>query len=253
MANARSPNYPAFGLPEGIDRARKVYDREHTHKAPKEVIAKALGYQGINGKSLTVLSTLKKYGLLEEVGKDLKISTDALTILVEPISSLERAEAIRRAAFAPVLFDEIRKTYGETIPSDENLRSFLLRKGFLQAAVDAPIRAYRETIGLVNSLPKEENGEIPETDKVSPMNTEVQSGKPNPAAAQNPASASLKGAGAAFAIPNGKQVGSAIPVSPTCSMTIIADGEVTQEGLERLVAYIELIKTWFAANDQTVQ
>ena len=44
---------------------------------------------------------------------------------------------------------------------------------------------------------------------------------------------------------NGKQVGSAIPVSQTCSMTIIADGEVTQEGLGRLVEYINLIKTWF--------
>lgn len=250
MANARSPNYPAFGLPEGIERARKVYDREHTHKAPKEVIAKALGYQGINGKSLTVLSTLKKYGLLEEVGKDLRISADTLTILVEPISSLERADAIRRAAFAPVLFDEIRKTYGDTIPSDENLRSFLLRKGFLQAAVDAPIRAYRETIGLVNSLPKAENGGIPEEHGEPDMDTTT---------VQESSISSLPrntGKGTATQtqpLPNGKQVGSAIPVTANCSMTIIADGEVTQAGLERLVAYINLIKDWFPVSDQSMQ
>ena len=44
-------------------------------------------------------------------------------------------------------------------------------------------------------------------------------------------------------------VGSAIPVSPDCSMTIIADGEVTQEGLERLKSYIDLIKTWVLESD----
>jgi len=210
MANARSPNYPAIGLQSAIDRAAKIYEKEHTHKAPSDVVAKALGYQGLNGKSLTVLSALKKYGLLEDIGKELKISQDALIILVEPQSSLERAAAIRRAAFAPVLFDEIRKNYGETIPSDENLRAFLLRKGFLSSAVDAPIRAYRETIGLVNSLPKEDNSEIPGDEAPLGMNSETQTDKPKtPPAKITPQS------GGAMALPNGKQVGSAIPVTAT--------------------------------------
>lgn len=171
MAKARSPNYPAISLPEAIERIRKVYDKEHTHKAPSDVIAKALGYAGINGKSLGILSALKKYGLLEEIGKELKVSQDGLLILVDPTHSLERAAAIRRAAFAPVLFEEIKKNYGESVPSDENLRSFLLKKGFLQSAVDAPIRAYRETIGLVNSLPKEDNSDIPNEEQETAMNS----------------------------------------------------------------------------------
>jgi hypothetical protein len=49
----------------------------------------------------------------------------------------------------------------------------------------------------------------------------------------------------------GKQVGSAIPVSDECSMTIVADGVVTQEGLERLKQYIDLIKTWFPSQRET--
>lgn len=153
MARVRSPNYPSISLPDAIERARKVYDREHTHKAAPEVIAKALGYSGVNGSSLGVMSAMKKYGLLEEVGKDWKVSTDALTILVDPPTSMERADAIRRAAKAPALFATLLEEYGEKPPSDENLRAYLLKRGFAQSAVDAPIRSYRETLEFVSKLP----------------------------------------------------------------------------------------------------
>ena len=161
-------------------------------------------------------------------------------VKVERISLIE--SEVRRAAFAPVLFDEIRKNYGDSVPSDENLRAFLLRKGFTQSAVDAPIRAYRETIGLVNSLPKMENEEVLDNDEEPTVDTQTQQ-QQKPDAKRPP----LGG----VALANGKQVGSAIPVTPNCSMTIIADGDVTQEGLERLVTYIDLIKTWFPANDKS--
>jgi hypothetical protein len=149
MARVRSPNYPNISLPEAIDRVRKVYDKEHTHKAPPEVIAKALGYNGLNGASMSVISALKKYGLLEEVGKEIKVSVDALTILVDPVDSRERQEAIVKAAFLPALFVDLREQYGSVVPSDENMRAFLLKKGFAQSAVDIPIRSYRETIAYV--------------------------------------------------------------------------------------------------------
>lgn len=157
MARVRSPNYPSISLPEAIERARKVYDREHTHKAAPEVIAKALGYAGLNGSSLSAISALKKYGLLEDVGKDWKISQAALLILVDPPESSERADAIRRAAHAPALFATLLEEYGEKAPSDENLRAFLLKRGFAQSAVDAPIRAYRETLEFVSKLPGAKN------------------------------------------------------------------------------------------------
>lgn len=171
MARVRSPNYPAVSLPEAIERARKVYEKEHTHKAPPEVVAKALGYSGLNGASLSLISALKKYGLLEEVGKDLKVSHQGLTILVDPKDSVERAKLIRQAAFAPALFSELQGQYGESVPSDENLRSYLLKRGFAQSAVDFPIRAYRETIALVSDLPKEDNASVPECNEETQMHS----------------------------------------------------------------------------------
>jgi hypothetical protein len=157
MARVRSPNYPAISLPEAIERVRKIYNKEHTSKASPDVVVKAMGYNGLNGASMTILSALKKYGLLEEVGKELKVSHAALTILVDQKDSEDRISAIRQAAFAPALFSELRQQYPDAIPSDDNMRSFLLKRGFLQSAVDAPIRAYRETMALVSELQKEDN------------------------------------------------------------------------------------------------
>ncbi len=146
----RSPNYPTISLPDALDRARRVYNKEHLHKAGAEVICKAMGYTGANGSSLGILSALKKYLLLDEVGKDLKISADALTILVDPQSSPARITAIRKAARAPALFQTLFEEFGETLPSDENLRAYLLKRGFAQSAVDTPIRTYRETLEFVS-------------------------------------------------------------------------------------------------------
>jgi|SRR5450759_3223009 len=169
MARVRSPNYPSVSLIKAIELAGKIYKVEHTHTAAPIVVAKAIGYSGLNGASLGAISALKKYGLLDEKGKDLKISSDALTILVDPKDSTERIEAIRKAAFMPSLFAELQKQYGETLPSDENLRSFLLKRGFAQSMVDSPIRSYRETIGLVNEVSSGYNEPHPDIDEGNQM------------------------------------------------------------------------------------
>lgn len=146
---ARSPNYPALSLSRALEFARRVYDKNHLHKAAPTVVATAMGYTSLNGNSSTAISALKKYGLLEDVGKDLKVTQGALAILVEPVGSPERARAIVNAAFLPKLFGEINVEYPGRPPSDDILRSFLLRNGFVQSTVDLPIRAYRETMELI--------------------------------------------------------------------------------------------------------
>lgn len=147
----RSPNYPACSLQKALDYARKIYSTNHLHKAPREVVAKAMGYGSLNGGSLTALSALKKYGLVEEDGSGLKITEDALTALVEPPNSPNRARTLVKLATKPELFAELQAAYPGPIPGDEILRSWLLRKGFLQNTVELPIRAYRETMELAEA------------------------------------------------------------------------------------------------------
>lgn len=148
---ARSPNYPQISLVRAIDLTAKLYDKAHTHKVSSAVVASALGYTGLNGASQGVISALKKYGLIEGVGdSEFKVSKDGLTIVVDPKNSTERATAILRAAFRPSLFAELRAEYGDKPPkSDDFLRAFLLKRGFVQSVVDTPIRTYRETMELV--------------------------------------------------------------------------------------------------------
>jgi hypothetical protein len=147
----RSPNYPGVSLQKALEYARKVYAANHLHKAPREVVARAMGYGTLNGGSLTAISALKKYGLLDEDGEGMRITNDALTALVESSSSPERARMLVKLATMPELFAEMQSAYPGPAPNDEILRSWLLRKGFLQTTVDLPIRAYRETMELAHA------------------------------------------------------------------------------------------------------
>jgi len=44
-------------------------------------------------------------------------------------------------------------------------------------------------------------------------------------------------------------VGASIPVTQKCSMSVLAVGEVTQDGIEKLVAYLNLIKGSFPKDE----
>jgi hypothetical protein len=166
MARVRSPNYPSLSLPAAVEAVRKVYAKNHTHKADPVVVAKALGYGGLNGASLTTLSALKKYGLLDEVGKELKVSASALEILVDPKESLSRAKTIVAAASLPQLFADLQAEYGDSVPSDEILRAFMLKRGFAQSTVDAPIRAYRDTMAYAAEAKSVYDGAADEVEDV---------------------------------------------------------------------------------------
>jgi len=172
MAKTRSPNYPVIGLPDALKRARQVWDKEHHGKMSQEVAVKHMGYNTLNGASMGVVSALRKYGLLEGDGNALKLTQTALSLLHDPVGSPQRQAALRQAALAPSLFQEFYAEFGEHMPSEENLRSYLLKNGFTPSAASSANRAYRETIALVGedkggynagesteeSLPKETGG-----------------------------------------------------------------------------------------------
>lgn len=66
----------------------------------------------------------------------------------------ERALAIREAARGPALFTRLHEQFGGAVPSEANLKGYLLRNGFAISAVEGVIDAYKETMELVASVEK---------------------------------------------------------------------------------------------------
>lgn len=144
----RSPKYPMLGLPEALKQIELVWSKNQMHAAPREVIAKALGYNTLHGKSLRLIAALIQYGLLEQVGKELRVSQLAMQYL-HPESEEEKKAALRKAAAEPALFGRLEEKFPGGTPSDELVLNYLARQRFLPQAAQKALRAYRDTIEFV--------------------------------------------------------------------------------------------------------
>lgn len=149
-ARTRSPNYPALNLAGAVERAEAVFNEFGRGRVGDEDVAKALGYNKLHGKSRTVVSALKKYGLLEPDGDGFRISDDALDIINLDSDNPDRAKAMYAAALKPTLFAELHETYGDNPPAESLLRNYLLKKNFNHNVADEVIRVYRDTMDLVS-------------------------------------------------------------------------------------------------------
>ena len=149
---ARSRNYPSLSLGEALQRARELYKKEGRARVPAAVLVSAWGYNSLNGASLRVLSALRQYGLLEGSNEESRLSSRALTLILEPEESPDYNEALHEALAAPALFQEIIQEYGEDVPSDGALVSYLVRKqNFSESGARILIESFRESVDLVRS------------------------------------------------------------------------------------------------------
>jgi hypothetical protein len=147
----RSPNYPAIGLGEAIQRLRRIYDTQRRYPATREILVKLMGYGTLNGASATVVSALSKYGLLEGHGDQLRVSEMGQDLVLHRKGDQEYTEALRTAAFMPAFFQELRGQYPEGLPSEHALRATLIKRGFNPKAIDGAVRAYRDTIEFLDA------------------------------------------------------------------------------------------------------
>lgn len=175
MARVRSPNYPALSLPEAIKSATAIQAAEQHLAAPKEVVAKHLGYASLHGHAGRAISAIENYGLLEEVNGDkVKVSPLAMSILF-PASPEEKQTALKEAAFKHPLFMAIKEEWQGSRPSDENLRVYLIRRKFAADALDRVIEVYKATMDLVTLesgvYPVQESGQPAKTQEKPTMQT----------------------------------------------------------------------------------
>jgi hypothetical protein len=149
MANTRSPRYPNISLAEAILRAKSIYEREHLSPLSPDVAAEAMGYGGINGTSLKTISSLRKYGLLEGRGNDVRISKDAQTLIIDERGSPDYDDAVRRCALNPELFSELKKQF-PSVASERNISIYLEKRGFKPYGAAIAAKNFKETMELVS-------------------------------------------------------------------------------------------------------
>ncbi len=113
----RSRMYPSHDLQTSLESSYKIYKSIGMHPASADVIAKNLGYNGKNGTSSTLISSLAQYGLLKKSGKgSYAISEDALKALM-PKDDEEKQQTITLLAKNPALYFEILEEFsGEALP-----------------------------------------------------------------------------------------------------------------------------------------
>ncbi len=143
----KSPRAPSMALSEALDRALKVYDKERLHPAPIEVVANDIGYKNANsGAALSALASLRYFGLLERPKNGfLAVSKDVESFRFAPNEGQRQALLIQFLK-QPALYAELLEKYASNLPSDASLKYELIQRGFIPAAADSTLVAFKQSM-----------------------------------------------------------------------------------------------------------
>lgn len=240
----RSPKYPQLPLREAIERVGRVYKANRTYRVEKVSVARALGYGGVNGASVSLIGTLKQYGLLEENKEGVMVTQAAVTILRAPAGDPDKAQALQTAAFAPKIFTDLHEAYGEDLselPAETTLQYRLEQRGFLEKAAGEVIRTYRDNLEFVS----EEAAEYNRAETVDEQPMEAPQMQAQPSNVSQAASVVSSNRPIATAEQETFTETLQYRISGDSRVRLLFDGAVTQEAIEKLIAYLELGKDDF--------
>jgi hypothetical protein len=150
----RSPSYPVFDLEEAINKAKILWEKDHKAGSSREAAFAHLGYKGGSGSSLRAVAALKKYGLTEEKQGRICLTDLAIELLLYPPNDGRHQKALREAALKPTIFSRLYEKYKDGIPSDETLKSELIKdEDFHPKHVDNFLADFRKTLAFAGLEP----------------------------------------------------------------------------------------------------
>ena len=124
----KSPNAPAYSIQDCLEDVRKIFRAEHQVPTSRESIAEHLSLAAQSGPFNRKLSSLRQFGLLEPIGKDLRVS-DLFLRIEHAGDENERYHALREAMGRPTIFQGLLGQYETSgMPSDINLTNQLVIK-----------------------------------------------------------------------------------------------------------------------------
>jgi len=148
----RSPSYPVCDLKTAIEKAIQFYKSEAFNEAMVDVAVQCWGLKPGGSSGYRLVAALNHYGLFESSGsgnnRKVKLSELGKEIVVDEREDLsERAESIKRAALNPQIYNQLFEKWGNSLPSDANMRYYLIKElNFNSRHVESFIQDFRSTI-----------------------------------------------------------------------------------------------------------
>jgi hypothetical protein len=178
-----------MALDEAIDRAMRAYDKDRLHPSPTEVVARNLGYKGINnGSALSALASLRYFGLLERPSDGtLAVTKDVETYKFAP-DPVQKQAVLERFLKSPSLYADLLEKFPGGLPSDGNLRYDLIQRGFTAQTADMALAAFRRSVDFVGHFSTQRAVGAPASDPKPEIEEGAPASPANPAGlAQRPA------------------------------------------------------------------
>lgn len=146
----KSPRAPSIALDEAIERVLRVYEKEKRHAVPTEVVVQDMGYKSANnGAALSVLASIRYYGLLERIqAGQLSVSKEFENYQCASDEQV-KCELLLKWLRSPQVFAELIDRYPGGFPSDAILRFDLMDRGFSPAAADSVVSVFRRSVEFV--------------------------------------------------------------------------------------------------------
>lgn len=232
----RSPRAPSIDLEAALERARVLYQEEGANAAPVDTVLRHWGYNSRNGRSLTLLASVKQYGLIEDEGagdkRRVRLTPQALKIIRDPREkSPERDAAIQQLALVPKVHQRVLAAFPEGLPSDDTLQWHLIEEEkFTDTGAREFVNQFRRTIDFARLTPsaivddQDEDNEVPADTLEKPL-----------AGQETPGDKPDAGGG-------GKGKSFTIPLDPSEDAQLSFSGPVTQAKWDRFMTILEAMK-----------
>lgn len=177
----RSPNFPIIGLKQAVEKITAIYGKEQFAPAQRLAVLKHMGYTTENGASLTVLSALKKFDLINEEKGSILLTENARNIVAITNDHDERkVNALKDSALSPDIYRKLWEKYQSSgLPSDDSLSSeLLLNYGFNAKVIKSFIANFRETLEYANIKSGDEKSKKINSENLDLFNRLRQTRKP---------------------------------------------------------------------------
>jgi len=229
----RSPNYPAVGLRNAVERVRALYQRDGKAGAPAKLAVVHIGFASAHGEAMSVLAALKKFGLVD-MSKGRVVPTQrAIEIINLPNDDKRRVQALMEAAISPAIYRELIEQHKRTgFPADDVLQSELVTyKDFNPKAVAGFVKDFRDTLDFAGL------SDVTSLDLASESEAEEHSALPDSQVQPSKTITITPRPAIQFA---GRVSVNTWTLSPQASAELRINGEVSTEDLELLRDYVEI-------------